>query len=203
MKKLGIRGPVIMLLAFCILLNVHCDVFDTSDREGGSIEPFEGRVRFWIGEAYEPPNMAGIPSITLFMTTEKDYPCCNFSILNSIFVGDGSIKIYLLGIYEPDICLTAIGPATSQSALNLAPGEYLLQFILDGDIDEFSLTLSDSSISVVGDGSQFMTAARSLVWRYPPQSFVYLCGTTTETSWICSDFLDSLVATGLFELYQF
>lgn len=199
----SIRAPAIVLLTSCVLLNVHCDVFDTSDGEGGSVESVEGRVRFWIGEAYNHPTEAGDPSLMLFMTTEREYPCCNFSILNMISMSDGSIEVDLLGIYKPNICLTAIGPATSRSALYLAPGEYSLQFTLYGDVDEFSVTLTDSSISVVGDGSQFMTTAKSLVWRYPPQSFAYLCGTTTETSWICSDFLDSLVATGLFELYQF
>jgi len=32
-----------------------------------------------------------------------------------------------------------------------------------------------------------------LYWRYPPNSFAYLCGTTIETSWICDDFLDSML----------
>lgn len=195
-----IRIPAIMLLTVFVIMNVSCDVADPDE---GNVEPIEGRVRFWIGEAYDPPHMTGSPSLTLFMTTEHDQPCCNFSILNWILEGESSIKVYLLGIYRPEICLTAIGPAASRSSLNLTPGKYLLSFNLDGNIDEFSLTISDSSISVIGDGSQFMIADKPLVWRYPPQSFAYLCGTTTETSWICDEFLDSLMVTGLFEPFQF
>ncbi len=135
--------------------------------------------------------------------TEQIYPCCNFSIQQRVFQFGNKITVDLLGIYIPAICLTALGPATAHPPMNIHPGIYELRFVLGEDVDRFTLRLTDESISVTGDDRGFMICEYPLVWRYPPKSFAYLCGTTTETSGMCSEFLDSLLATGLFEQFEF
>jgi len=194
-----VRRLSVILVAFSPLCFVCCNITDTSD---GDIDPLNGSVLFWIGESYPELNTVEDPSPMLFMTTEKVYPCCNYSIGSMLVKDDSSIFVELLGVNKPDICLTAIGPASSRSKIALAPGNYSLSFSLDNLIDEYFVTVTDSSISVDGNGS-FTAPTKPLVWRYPPRTFAYRCGTTPETSWICSEFLDSLLVTGLFEEYQF
>lgn len=194
-----VRRLSVILVAFCSLCFVCCNITDTSD---GEIDSLDGSVQFWIGESYSEPTTVEDPSLMLFMTTEKTYPCFNYSIVSMLVKDESSIFVELLGVYKPDICLTATGPATSRSELSLVPGEYSLYFKRDEEIDEFTVTLTDSTIYVDGDGS-FTATTKPLVWRYPPRTFAYLCGTRTEDSWICSEFLDSLMVTGLFEELQF
>lgn len=194
-----VRRLSVILVAFCSLCFVCCNITDTSD---GEIDLLDGSVQFRIGESYSEPTTVEDPSLMLFMTTEEIYPCCNYSIASMLVKDESSIFVELLGVYKPDICMTAIGPADSRSKIALAPGNYSLSFSLDNLIDEYFVTVTDSSISVDGNGS-FTATTKPLVWRYPPRTFAYLCGTTTETSWICSEFLDSLLVTGLFEEYQF
>lgn len=195
------KAMATILIAVCALLNAQCDVFEASD--GGVVDPLDSRIGFWIGETYPEYDYVGEPSLVLFMTTEKEYPCCNYSIANMVVRGTDMIVVELLGIHKPSMCLTAIGPATSRSKLSLTPGKYTLYFSHDEGVDEFSVTLTDSSISVAGDTSRYTVPSKPLVWRYPPRSFAYLCGTRTEESWICSEFLDSLLVAGLYEEYHF
>ncbi len=139
----------------------------------------------------------------LSMATEEIYPCCNWSIKSEIAVQGNKISIDFLGIYVPEICLTALGPATSTSFLDISNREYSLYFSYRNIIDKYVLTVTDSSNKITEDVSQFTKPKFKLFWRYPPNSFAYLCGTTTETSWIREDFLDTLLNEIDLEEFQF
>jgi hypothetical protein len=183
-----------------LLIFLSCDTFDSS---GNEIRPIEGNIIFSIKEGYENHNSISEPNIMLSMATEKIYPCFNWSIISEITVWSDKILIDLLDIHVPEICLTALGPARSTSFLDISKGEYSLYFSYKDVTDRYVLTVTDSSIKITEDGSQFTKPKFKLFWRYPPNSFVYLCRTTTETSWICEDFLDTLSSKIAIEEFQF
>jgi hypothetical protein len=137
------------------------------------------------------------------MTTEKIYGCCNFSIMSEILKVGNNITVKLLGINMPPICFTSLGPALSREFLNISRGNYSLDFIYGFLRDSYELIVTDSSIEVIKTISQFTEPEFKVFWRYPPNSFVYLCGTTTETSWICQDFLNALVSEIGLEEFHF
>jgi hypothetical protein len=200
------RNLIIISAMALVLTMYNCDTSPVNIDRPDPFKPVEGitgNIRFWIGESHDYQADGSDPSLTLFLMTEYIYPCCNFSIQQRLFRFGNKITVDLLGIYVPAICLTALGPATSQPPINIHAGTYELRFILGGEVDRFTLHLTDASISVTGDDTGFMICEYPLVWRYPPKSFAYLCGTTTETSWMCSEFLDSLLAAGLYEQFQF
>lgn len=113
------------------------------------------------------------------------------------------ISIDLLGISVPEVCLTAFGPARSTSYLNISIEEYLVYFSYRGVTDKYVLTVFDSSLGINEETSRFTKPELKLFWRYPPNSFAYLCGTMNETSWICDDFLDTLLGAINLEEFQF
>ena len=180
----------------CIFLS--CGIFDPE-----KLKPIEGNIIFSIQEGYRDHDSISEPSIMLSMATEKICPCCNWSIISEITMHGNKISIDVLGIYVPEICFTAVGPAQSTSFLDISEGKYSLYFSYRGFTDRYVLTVTDSSIKITGDVSQFTKPKFKLFWRYPPNSFVYLCGTTTETSWICEDFLDTLLSEINLEEFQF
>jgi hypothetical protein len=194
-KTLGLS-----LFTMSLLIFPGCHIFDSSENE---IEPIEGNIIFSIKEGYENHDSISEPSIMLSMVTEKIYPCCNWSIISDLTVQNNKISINFSGIYIPEICLTTSGPAQSTSFLNISEGEYSLYFSYRDITDRYVLTVTDSSIKITGNVSQFTKPKFELFWRYPPNSFVYLCGTTTETSWICEDFLDTLSSEINLEEFQF
>ncbi len=194
-KKFGF-----FLFAMSLLLFLCCDIFDSSEKE---LKPIEGNITFGIQEGYQVHDAISKPSIMLSMVTEKIYPCFNWSIISRIRVKNNEISIDFLGIYLPEVCATAVGPAKSTSFVDISEGEYLLYLSYKDITDRYVLILTDSSIEITEDTSQFTKPKLKLFWRYPANSFAYLCGTTTETSWICEDLLDTLLSEINLEEFQF
>lgn len=169
-----------------------------------SLNSVEGNIIFSVKEGYEKNDSE--PKIMLSMFTEKIYSCANYRIIPDIEVQGNEIFVNILGIEVPDICLTALGPATSVSFLNISNGKYSLYFSCEGRTDKYILTVTDSSIQVFEDAtdtSRFTKPGFKLYWRYPRNSFVYSCVTTYETSWICQDFLDTLLSQIRLREFQF
>jgi hypothetical protein len=160
----------------------------------GTTEPVDGRVQIRIYEGFSTYGEEGNPEILLAMRTEEIYGCCNFSILADVEKAPGKVTVTLQGIFRPEICLTALGPATLIRSLPLETGTYRL-VVRNGDVEDWhTLEVSDASIRLT-EGSTFTSVvSTTLFWRVPPRSFAYLCGTTVEDAWIYQDFLDSLLA---------
>jgi hypothetical protein len=194
------RNAFILLCLACLLPSIACNEKALSAREG--------RILFSVREAY-PYGEEGVePSIFLDLETEKIYGCCNFSI-ESVFrrIGD-RLLVGVEGIYRPELCLTALGPAYSARELDLDVGSYTLE-ISDGPLrSEFLVEVTDDALTVTaaapapGLPSPGLAVPKfSSWWRYPKNSFVYLCGTTEEFAWVYDDFLSQLrAAAGLREI---
>jgi hypothetical protein len=197
-------GPIRTLASFLaaatLLLLLGCGIFDSSK---GELRPIEGNIIFRFEEDYQDHGAISEPRIVLSMVTEKWYPCCNWSIRSQVIVQNREVLIRLFGIYVPEVCATAVGPAASRSLLNISTGEYSIFFSYRDVTDSYSLTVTDSSIQITDQISRFTKPKSELLWRYPSNSFAYLCGTTTETSWMCEDFLDTLFGEIDLEEFQF
>lgn len=187
-QNLRALSCLILILSFFTLMS--CDIFD----HGDNIIAIEGDIIFSVKEGYKHYDSICEPSILLSMETEKIYGCCNFTIESEIGIYDSKILIDISGIYVPEICLTALGPATSKSFLDVSNGEYLLELSYEGITDIYTLIVTNSYIKVTEVESQFTIPTFNLFWRYPSNSFAYVCGTTHKTSWIYEDFIDTLLS---------
>jgi len=203
-EKMNPFGPIrtlaFFLVAAALLLLLGCGVFDSSE---GELRPLEGNIVFRFQEGYPHYDRGSEPGIVLSMATEKGYPCCNWSIRCQVTVQNQEIFILVSGIHVPAGCYTAFGPATARKFLGLSAGEYSVQFAYRNLTDSYSLTVTDSSVEITGHTSRFTKPEYKLLWRYPSNSFAYLCGTTAETAWICKDFADTLLGELNLEEFQF
>lgn len=195
-----IRTFALFLVAAPLLLLPGCGIFDSSK---GELKPIEGNLIFRFQEGYQDHGGISEPGIRLSMVTEKTYPCCNWSIRSKVTVQKGAILIRVFGVYVPEVCATAIGPAAWSSFLDISTGEYSVYFSYRDMTDRYSLTVTDSSLEITEHISRFTKPKSELLWRYSSNSFAYLCGTTTETSWMCEDFLDTLLSEINLEEFQF
>lgn len=161
-----------------------------------SLDPIAGKILFKVSEGHTQPYCDCEPEIVLYMETEKIYPCCNFTIKSNIDSKEKKITVTLRGIFRPEICLTALGPARSQNFLNLSEGVYSLVFVNGLLSDNYLLDIKPDKIEVksMTPMPNFTEPQIRIFWRYPRNSFVYLCGTTAETTWIWDDFLSRLRA---------
>ncbi len=180
-----------IMMVLLIWLFARCEITESIN---GNMVSIEGNINFKLMEGYED-DMQTVPQIYLKMRTEKIYPCCNYPIESSLKIYGNKVNIQFFGIYIPEICLTALGPATSSIRLNIQSGRYNLYFKNVLSLDIYEVTVADASISIrQGDPdlNSFTNPDYELYWRYPMNSFVYMCGTTTENAWMCTDFLDTL-----------
>ena len=114
------------------------------DQSNGDIHPIDDTILFSIVDSIELSSWTGPRDWILGMSTETIYPCCNWSLEHYIVRDHNYITVNLLGIYQPDICLTALGPAVSSSALGISNGEYALTFVYNGMYDDYVIAVSDS-----------------------------------------------------------
>jgi len=161
---------------------------------GKKLEGIEENIIFSIREGYQSYNTISEPKIFLFMATEKENHCCADSIVAEVSISGDTIFIELLGIYLPEVRPRAFGPATAISFLDIPNGDYTVYFFNNGQTDTYVLTVTDGYISISKKVSHFTIPEFTLFWRYPSNTFAYLCGTTTATTWICEDFLDTLLS---------
>jgi hypothetical protein len=191
---------VISIMAGAI---VGCDMFSSDDKGYGTIGPIEGKIKFNVEEGYANPNYVSDPEIMLLLQSDKIYPCCNYTIQTNVRLQDEKLRIDVLNIYKPEICLTATGPAKSRLRLDVPIGEIELQISYSQRIDHYRLIVTEHSIRLDPIKSSFTSPMSTLTWRYPRKSFAYVCGTTTETAWICNEFYDSLLSIPNVTAYEF
>ncbi len=160
----------------------------------GTNDTIDGRVIVRIFERYSVYGLPDSPTIFLGMQTERIYPCCNFSILADIYSNASIVTVQLKGIFEPEACLTALGPATYSKPLALPAGTYQLVVVNGSKSDRRLLEVTTSSIRISPSTTTVSVVPSSLTWRIPAKSFAYVCGTTVESAWMCDAFRDSLLS---------
>jgi hypothetical protein len=189
----------LLLISFflaSVFFVTHCSVAD--------LLPVEGKILFSVREIHRSYDCNCAPDITLTMTTEKSYSSLGYQIKIETFVSGGQIDLKILGIKPPEGArLPAFGPARAAKVLGLPEGTYNLNFYYKYAVDRYHLIVKADSLQVISTVPSFSEPEFALFWRYPMNSFVLLCGTTTETSWICDDFLFHLLKEVDLEEFHF
>jgi hypothetical protein len=126
--------------------------------------------------------------------TDRIYPACNFSIIQNVEVGEQAVVFHHIAIDEPFMQATALGPAFTGTYLGFLEGRHVLEFRYEDRIDTHLLTVTDSTLELNPLDTSYTRPDHRLYWRARPQSFVFLCGTLTEDSCLCSDFMEALQA---------
>lgn len=190
------RALTAALLVVSALFTTHCSVSD--------LLPVEGKIFFSVLEIHRSYDCNCAPDITLTMTTEKGYGNLGYQIKTEIFFSGGLIDIKILGIKPPEgTILPALGPARASKVLDLRDGAYTLSFYYKYAVDRYHLIVKPDSLQVVSTVPSFSQPEFSVFWRYPENSFAYICGTMTDTSWICEDFLSRLLLEVNLEEFTF
>ncbi len=109
-------------------------------------------------------------------------------------VGIDSVDVWLGAIVKPEVCLTAIGPPSSQVALSAPEGSYVLAIRSDLGIDSYELTITPDSIRLTAAQSSFTVPREAVFYRYPVNSFAYYCGSLVTDSYLCQDLGDRLTS---------
>lgn len=179
-------------ILFVIITAITFSSCDILDSDGSSISPLDSKINFKVIESYDNYETVSSPEIFVELISEKIYGCSNYGIVTNYKIGDKTIDINILGIDKPGVCLTALGPATGRIKLGELSGIYEIKIRGDGFADNYNLLISDSLIILDGKETPNTNPLIHFLYRYPKNSFAYLCGTTLSDTSICEGFIDTL-----------
>lgn len=128
------------------------------------------------------------PQIYVRIRTVQQYPCYNY-VLPAIAEQEGDIYRVRLGpVVEPGECQPAVGPAAARVALDLPLGAWRFQVASGDRTDQYSVFVTGATIEVQPDHGRFTRPTATVVQRFPPDSFAYLCADLDQNDRFCEGF---------------
>lgn len=126
------------------------------------------------------------PTLTFFVETEEQYPCYNYQIIAQTSLKNGILNIDILGTNIGDLCLTAFGPAILTFELDESVDR--ITIANNGKKDTYLISIDESSVEINSSNSTFSSFEYPSYFRFPENSFAFVCGTLIEDSNVCDDF---------------
>ena len=179
-----------MALLVMLALGTGC----SEDADRGVYGPVDSRIEIGLVEDLN----AGGRTLSLNCSTEKIYGCYNFLILNEAQVSGSTVTLFFTGIYKPQICLRALGPARAVIHLGTLPdGTYLLSAAANGQALRTDLTVSDTAYRIGSGGAPWVVFPHPELLRVPEGTIWGYAGYhAAGSAHIVQSFLDSLQSLG-------
>lgn len=166
---------------------------DTGTGSGGGFQQIESRINVSI--AVPLPDTS---AVQLNCATVQYYPCMNYGLVYNFSRYGRTIDVKFTGISVPNVCLTALGPATRSIPLpNLTPGSYNLNVTVNDTMHAFTLEVSGSAYSVTGADTNAVSFLHPEIKRIPPGTLWGYAGYPARTmESVVRSFLDSALTIG-------
>jgi hypothetical protein len=111
--------------------------------------------------------------IALDIWTERIYGCYNYEVVADLAVRGSAIKISIEGVYQPQFCQDALGPARQEVKLGQLDGAHNLVFIYQGLRDRYRLAVSSERITITPKRVGF-TRPIYETWLRLPQDAIWI-----------------------------
>ncbi len=162
------------------------EVLNDSDYTEYILENFiDSDINFMAEEIYTT-NEIQEPVLKLKLITSETYPCVNYVMSTTEFINNKELIVRFEEIIEPELCFTAIGPATTY--LELTEDINKITFLNGNIIDKYSIDINEEKISVTLIEKNFTNSLYNNTFRIPENSFAYVCGTNINNTNIYPDF---------------
>ncbi len=109
-------------------------------------------------------------------------PCLNFGLITEFRYAPEGLKIKYPGIYKPEICLTAIGPATSERVFPYENGTYEVEFVNEGVSNKGELVVDDEKYSMELFSPINVFIEKETLYKIPENSYWGIIGYHEESS---------------------
>lgn len=185
-----------ILLLFVVLQLV----LTSCTNEEVNYEGISSNLLLDIRETY-PNREISEPTLTFFVETEEQYPCYNYQIIAQTSLKNGLLNIDILGTDIGDLCLTAFGPAILTFELDESVD--MITIANNGKKDTYLISIIESSVKINSSRSTFSSFEYNTYFRFPENSFAYLCGTLVEDSNVCDEFEQFLKNNLTLEEFEF
>lgn len=183
---------LLILFTVSLALSISCDTSSESGSGG-----LDNTFNFGFREYYEAEN--SLPVFGISIATNEQFGCINYRLVTSHKLRKNVLSISMDDVNIGDICLTAIGPATTFIPLDLDNGDYGLELINGETTEYFLLDVSQEKVQVIRqDRNEFKLPSYTFEtpfvkwYRYPKNSFALVGGTNTTNTHLYENFLAEL-----------
>jgi len=192
------------------LILISIVTFGCSSNEDNSVDDYSqfinsnsiaSEIQFMPEEVFTDYSAVQNPSLKLKLITKEIFPCINYSIVITEFINGTELIVRFEKISTSVVCLTAIGPAVKY--IDLPQNINKLTFINGKTIDKYNVTIDSQKVKINLIESNFTSSLYDNTFRYPENSFAYICGTNTDNTIIYNDFLNILLANASLEEIYF
>lgn len=182
---------ILLLLVVTFNCNKNDDDANTSEyAEYITKNKINTDVNFMPIEVYDASSNPQSPSLKLKLISTEIYPCATFSFITTEFKKGSELIIRFDTIYTGDLCLTAFGPAISY--VDLAENIDRITFLNGSVIDTYTIEINEEKVTLSTIENNFTNSLYDKTFKYPENSFAYVCGTNTTNTEIYTDFLSVL-----------
>jgi hypothetical protein len=150
------------------------------------------KVEFVPVEVYAR-NTVDTADMKLFIKTQNSFGCINFGIALDKFIVNNTLILRFDHIIQSNICLTAIGPATTYADLTENIDSLIL--INGHSIDGYLVNVTKEFIAIkpLNNSFSLLTQNRAKIFRYPENTFSYECEISLNETNIFNEFLNILI----------
>jgi hypothetical protein len=161
----------------------------------------ETDIEFMPKEEYTNYSEVGLPQLKLFIMTTDFYASTSNSIQATEFFRGDEMIIRFEKIIEPTIGYMTIDRAYYMTSL---PENIDKLTLINGDsIDTYSVTINNKFVQLIPYEVHFTNSLYAKTFRYPENSFAFICGTYTDNTFIHDEFLNLLKLNKAFEEFNF
>lgn len=184
MKKLLIYTLIVFTILGCSSEND--EALNDFDYAEYIIEnSIDTEINFMPEEIYTT-NETQEPVLKLKLITSEIFPCINYGVSTTEFIKGNELIVRFEQIIESELCFTAIGPAISY--IELPQNTNKITFINGNIIDKYSIDINEQKISITLIENNFTTSLYDKTFRFPEDSFAYVCRTNPNNTNIYTDF---------------
>jgi len=141
------------------------------------------------------------PKLKIKFVTTKIFSCFDYSLISTNFIKGNSFIIRFEKAVRPRYCSAAFGPA--KSMIDLPENINQLVIINGNNIDIYDININKELISISSKKNKFTNCLYPQTFRYPKNTFVYICKNNLVNEYIYNDFLKILRDNHLFTEHYF
>lgn len=186
-----------LFLLFPILLLAACQSDDLPQTDATIMET---DIEFFAREIY-PTQEQSEPVLILRFTTTKVYPCFNYYLDFDYSVKDQELTVVFKSVGQPEICLTAIGPARGQ--LELSENIKRLKLVRGETTDLYQVSINQEHVAFEAINTQFSQLLYERSFRASEDSFAVVCGTNLQDTELCDEFHNRLLEIPTIKEFEF
>ncbi len=172
------------------------------------VQPLKSGVQFTLMDGYDLNGTGqGVPAPYLALATDAIYGCVNYPLQVALRRSGATTTVEVQGVRKIGTCLTATGPATFRTRLDLPAGTSTLVIRGAGAEDRYQVTLSSDLVEVSPAAGAISHTSVPRSWRVPANTFAARCEwlptSVAQPAARCAAFHDSVAALAGVTRYVF